>query len=840
MEAGRTTSRIECSCRDRASGSGSKGVIGRGKEAKARASIFPEPAPSDTTGNSPAAAGEERCFRHLSSSARDGNGVGSDGSGNRLRRTGLVEVGGRRGRGSGCRDTKSSGRGSLGGRDCDNGGRSRSLERHEPAAKSHGCLPAATAMKLITLLFALQNAALLWAQRYYPAEGRLCSVTQACVTSPVSMALLTVARLTAGALFPSITFCMLSKCYASKYILHHSWLTQIIDFEPTHQLHTYFGVLALICSVVHGGCHIARSAYESDPDWVVRNTMNRSGVAALLLLIVASVPMSVGFAKAKVKYEVRKTIHLLFIPFMVAACFHGKWLRLLGGALLAWYLVDRLYFTTKMTFLVRSPSYKSVGRGTLVRFDLPEGYKYTPGAYVQINCPAISASEWHPFSLFPVPAGPRKRAGFHVEAVGDWTEELFRLSLKNPRMSLWITAAQPSVVQQTVYYDNVVLVCTGAGITPAVSVAERFARKKNVHLLWLSRDSGMIAMFEKQLRLVRSSVYLTGNPTEETKKRMVDLLAPSRGDVVPSSSSSSRRPSLSATPPYGVDLAILESGGGGGGAGLGVPIMKGYRGVLREGHGAGGGGGGGGGGYKRSCFKEGGDDLNDGSDKTEQSPEGSLEGAGASYFATEDSADSARVAGGGTGREKKRSHLRRQARSHLQRARGYQPVTLNFGRPDIGTILAETIKETAVLAEWAPPAQRSTASASATRKFQPPPSASVPNEAPLSRGVQKTLSRLSTPQRVSKRDLMEADLSIVNKWSSKELTGATNSQRSLVSDPTTIDESHDAEASKSSPPADKGTWLVLYCGANADVERTVGNACDELKVKWRKEYFARW
>lgn len=38
--------------------------------------------------------------------------------------------------------------------------------------------------------------------------------------------------------------------------------------------------------------------------------------------------------------------------------------------------------------------------------------------------------------------------------VGDWTEQLFRLCLEDPRMPLWITAAQPSVLEQTVYYDN--------------------------------------------------------------------------------------------------------------------------------------------------------------------------------------------------------------------------------------------------------------------------------------------------------------------------------------------------------------------------------------------------
>lgn len=50
--------------------------------------------------------------------------------------------------------------------------------------------------------------------------------------------LITIARLTAGALFPSIAFCMLSKCYATRFFLHHSWIALIVDFEPTHTLHT--------------------------------------------------------------------------------------------------------------------------------------------------------------------------------------------------------------------------------------------------------------------------------------------------------------------------------------------------------------------------------------------------------------------------------------------------------------------------------------------------------------------------------------------------------------------------------------------------------------------------
>ncbi|CAM9294444.1 unnamed protein product [Ectocarpus sp. 6 AP-2014] len=328
------------------------------------------------------------------------------------------------------------------------------------------------------------------------------------------MALMSVARLTAGALIPSITVCIVSKCYATRYVLHYSWLAHIVDFEPSHTPHKYFGILAMLCSAIHSACHVVIGVLQRRPHHVVKDEMNLSGLVAFLLVLPIALPMSVGCLKERVTFETRKYLHMLFIPFVVALCFHGTRLKALGAVLLVWYLLDRFYFTTRI------------------------GYKYQPGAYVQVNCPAISVSEWHPFSLFPVP-GPNPRAGLHVEAVGDWTNELFRLSLEHPRMPLWITAAQPSVAEQAVYFDNVLLVCTGVGVTPAVSVAERFRKTKNVHLLWCCRDAGLVAMFEKQLRQVKSTVYLTGKQSDKTRRRMVDLLAPARREVVATTANTS-------------------------------------------------------------------------------------------------------------------------------------------------------------------------------------------------------------------------------------------------------------------------------------------------------------
>lgn len=58
---------------------------------------------------------------------------------------------------------------------------------------------------------------------------------------------------------------------------------------------------------------------------------------------------------------------------------------------------------------------------------------------------------------------------------------------------------------------------------------------------------------------------------------------------------------------------------------------------------------------------------------------------------------------GGVGGRKK-SH-RRHGNREKQHARGLHPLAVNFGRPDIEKFIAETIKGTAVVAEWAPPAE---------------------------------------------------------------------------------------------------------------------------------------
>ena len=47
---------------------------------------------------------------------------------------------------------------------------------------------------------------------------------------------------------------------------------------------------------------------------------------------------------------------------------------------------------------------------------LSRGYTFKAGSYIYVNSPTISRSEWHPFSIIPVP-GRTHKAAFYAEAV---------------------------------------------------------------------------------------------------------------------------------------------------------------------------------------------------------------------------------------------------------------------------------------------------------------------------------------------------------------------------------------------------------------------------------------
>jgi Ferric reductase NAD binding domain len=71
-------------------------------------------------------------------------------------------------------------------------------------------------------------------------------------------------------------------------------------------------------------------------------------------------------------------------------------------------------------------------------------------------------------------------------------------------LNLLLTAASIAVLLMLLLlllqYDKLVLVASGAGLTPMLSLINRYSETKEVHLLWTTRDRHMIRHFRTMVR----------------------------------------------------------------------------------------------------------------------------------------------------------------------------------------------------------------------------------------------------------------------------------------------------------------------------------------------------
>jgi ferredoxin-NADP reductase len=58
-------------------------------------------------------------------------------------------------------------------------------------------------------------------------------------------------------------------------------------------------------------------------------------------------------------------------------------------------------------------------------------------------------------------------------------------------------------------YDKLFLVASGAGLTPMISLINRYADTKEVYLLWMTRDRHMVTHFRGVLERCHSMVCFT-------------------------------------------------------------------------------------------------------------------------------------------------------------------------------------------------------------------------------------------------------------------------------------------------------------------------------------------
>lgn len=221
--------------------------------------------------------------------------------------------------------------------------------------------------------------------------------------------------------------------------------------------------------------------------------INFFGIYAFIFMVIMVV-FSLPWIRRH-RFELFYYTHHLFVLVLVFLCLHypGSFIYLIPGV--AVYMVDKLYPLF---------AYSSVGKvqTSLVSPDVLEvsvptsTQCYYGGAYVFLNCPAVSWLQWHPFSLTSAPCKYKDHLTFHIKAAGDWTQSVIDCA-KNAKEKggdlevrldgFYGHNAIPSLSQRSA----VVLVGGGIGVTPMISVAtdllNNSSSKLQITLLWVVR-----------------------------------------------------------------------------------------------------------------------------------------------------------------------------------------------------------------------------------------------------------------------------------------------------------------------------------------------------------------
>ncbi|KAF4364763.1 hypothetical protein F8388_018439 [Cannabis sativa] len=133
------------------------------------------------------------------------------------------------------------------------------------------------------------------------------------------------------------------------------------------------------------------------------------------------------------------------------------------------------------------------GNVLALQMSKPQGFEYSSGQYIYLNCSFISPFEWHPFSLTSAPDDDY--LSVHIRGSGDWTKKLnstFSKLCESPstnqsgfsglpriliKFRLLIDGAFGAPAQDYKEYKTILLVGLGIGATPLISIVKDVLNK---------------------------------------------------------------------------------------------------------------------------------------------------------------------------------------------------------------------------------------------------------------------------------------------------------------------------------------------------------------------------
>ncbi|KKA30710.1 hypothetical protein TD95_004195 [Thielaviopsis punctulata] len=346
------------------------------------------------------------------------------------------------------------------------------------------------------------------------------------------------------------------------------WLRPKIRWLPLDEnlwFHRQVAYSILIFTVIHTFFHYANffivEQRQIRPQLAVQILYTEAGPITGQIMIFCMLLMYTT-AHAKIRQQSFETFwytHHLFIPFMLGLYTHATgcfvrdtaqpfspfaganfWNHCLGYEGWRWelfsggfYLLERLYREvrarreTTITRVIRHP-YDVVE----IQFSKPS-FRYKAGQWLFLQVPAVSAWQWHPFTITSCPFDPY--VSVHVRQVGDFTRALgnalgageaqaklyedaaadplamYEIALRNGDVmpDLRIDGPYGAPAEDVFENEIAILIGTGIGVTPWASILKNIwhlrnspnppTRLRRVEFVWVCKDTSSFEWFQSLL-----------------------------------------------------------------------------------------------------------------------------------------------------------------------------------------------------------------------------------------------------------------------------------------------------------------------------------------------------
>ncbi|CAK4984540.1 unnamed protein product [Aphanomyces euteiches] len=272
----------------------------------------------------------------------------------------------------------------------------------------------------------------------------------------------------------------------------------VVIYSITNKLSDF--VLCTSCNIGKEGLH----------PWA--NFFGMLAYACMLIMAFTALPII-----RRKYFVVFRTAHYLAIPAALLAVMHY-------GPIIDWiYASMVIYILNKMFSTATSSTPVTVQRAialpdSVVELTLQCASGYIPGDAVWLNVPALSTTQWHPFSIASSPLHTPGLLTLYVRNLGKWTNGLYQ----------YVGQCQRDQVHPIIYMDggyrlsaplipprhsDVVFVAGGIGVTPLMGQLVHVLRsnpKQNIWFIWHVRRSTMLLQFHSWLENIRDLATSTG------------------------------------------------------------------------------------------------------------------------------------------------------------------------------------------------------------------------------------------------------------------------------------------------------------------------------------------